>query len=153
MPGVGGSSESGVSSEGGTTTTTSTSTTTTTTTASTTTTATTTDGSSSSSSSSTGDGSSAESSSDLPYAPCPNGDEDCPPGWDECIDVADGASWCAHDCDQPDDCEVPATGDAEVVCAGPSGHSCALDCSDGQTCPDGMACVELFGNVVRCVWE
>lgn len=95
----------------------------------------------------------AESTSDgggvVPYASC--NDEDCPRGWDECIDVA-GVSWCSHDCDTPDDCEAPLTGDAEVVCAGPAGHSCALDCGDGQTCPDGMSCTELF-NVVRCVWE
>ena len=95
----------------------------------------------------------AESTSDgggvVPYASC--NDQDCPRGWDECIDVA-GVSWCSHYCDTPDDCEAPLTGDAAVVCAGPSGNSCALDCSDGQTCPDGMSCTELF-SVVRCVWE
>lgn len=85
----------------------------------------------------------------VPYASC--NDQDCPRGWDECIDPQN-VSWCSHYCDTPDDCEAPLTGDAEVVCAGPSGNSCALDCSNGQTCPDGMSCTELF-SVVRCVWE
>jgi len=44
----------------------------------------------------------------------------------------------------------PATGTAPVVCdtivAGGE-FGCALDCSDGQTCPDGMMC---YDNL--CFW-
>lgn len=104
---------------------------------------------------STGDASTSDASSGgepVPYADC-NGGAACPRGWDECIALDNPAiAWCSHYCDQPDDCETPLTGDAEVVCAGPSGHDCALDCSNDQTCPDGMACIEIIHNVVRCVW-
>lgn len=56
-----------------------------------------------------------------------------------------GANVCIiRDCVDTCDCfEPPATGTAEVVCApilegGDMG--CGLDCSEGQTCPDGMEC-------------
>ncbi|MCX4246031.1 choice-of-anchor J domain-containing protein [Paraliomyxa miuraensis] len=50
-------------------------------------------------------------------------------------------------CTDAGDCGslVPPTGDAPVACADPSGmggpNTCYLDCSGGQTCPDGMSCI------------
>ena len=54
-----------------------------------------------------------------------------------CVDVCD--------CFAP-----PATGTAEVICDAileDGGNACALDCSAGQTCPDGMECL---GTI--CFW-
>jgi hypothetical protein len=54
----------------------------------------------------------------------------------------------------PADCPAaPATGDAPVACGdiGLGADSCYLDCSAGQTCPDGMLCDEGIGGV--CIWE
>ncbi len=55
---------------------------------------------------------------------------------------------CVDDCDCPD---APPTGNADVVCTAVTGDPaqlfCNLDCSSGQTCPDGMDC---FGDL--CVW-
>jgi hypothetical protein len=56
-------------------------------------------------------------------------------------------------CAIPADCESiePATGDALVTCADPGGagaNMCYLDCSGGETCPDGMACT----NDSLCAW-
>lgn len=119
-------------------------------------------GTSSSSSSSSSDGSEIGESGasdstgggDGSYPACePDADPPCPRGWDECIELDDPQrTWCSHECDDDDDCEPPSEGDAQPVCAGPSGDSCALDCSDDRTCPRGMDCEELFGDVVRCVW-
>ncbi|NJK32616.1 MAG: hypothetical protein HC927_09510 [Deltaproteobacteria bacterium] len=61
---------------------------------------------------------------------------------------------CSRRCDDVCDCWAgPATGTAEVACtalvAGDPKKSCVLDCSAGQTCPDGMACLE---TLQICVW-
>lgn len=49
------------------------------------------------------------------------------------------------------DCfDPPATGTAPVVCApilGDGETACGLDCSEGQTCPDGMECASGL-----CFW-
>ncbi len=46
---------------------------------------------------------------------------------------------CTSSCSEEDQCPVPTTGDATVVCRGnPAG--CVLECGEGQTCPDGMQC-------------
>jgi hypothetical protein len=49
------------------------------------------------------------------------------------------------------DCfDAPATGTAEVVCAPILANDemgCALDCSDGKLCPDGMECLDNL-----CFW-
>ncbi|MBC8070125.1 MAG: hypothetical protein IAG13_17450 [Deltaproteobacteria bacterium] len=99
-------------------------------------------------------GSEGSSGGDGSYPACdPDADPPCPRDWDECIELDDPPrTWCSHACDDDDDCEPPSDGDAEPVCAGPSGDSCALDCSDDRTCPTGMECEKLFGNVIRCVW-
>ncbi len=56
---------------------------------------------------------------------------------------------CITDCDCP---AAPATGDAPVVCApivaDSDENACFLDCSAGQTCPDGMQCFMDF----ICMW-
>jgi hypothetical protein len=56
---------------------------------------------------------------------------------------------CITDCDCP---AAPATGDAPVTCgpivADSDDNACFLDCSAGQTCPDGMTC---FMNFI-CMW-
>ncbi len=77
----------------------------------------------------------------------------CPPPYDMCYDFAPGYSVCTSPCMDDTDCPVPATGDATVVCAGPVGDQCLLDCSGGETCPDGMDCVDVAGGMfVRCLW-
>ncbi len=56
---------------------------------------------------------------------------------------------CETDCDCP---AAPATGDAPVSCGAivsGGGNACFLDCSSGQTCPDGMACFDEF----VCMWS
>lgn len=57
----------------------------------------------------------------------------------------DGSNVCfISDCVDACDCFAPpATGTAEVVCAAilaDGGNGCALDCSAGKVCPDGMEC-------------
>lgn len=76
----------------------------------------------------------------------------CPRGFDECIPVQAGG-WCTVHCEDPSTCPVPVSGTAEVVCAGPSGNQCALDCGGGKTCPDGMGCTHIQGTIYRCVWS
>lgn len=48
---------------------------------------------------------------------------------------------------------APATGDAPITCADPAGmggpNTCYLDCAGGQTCPDGMSCIDSSW----CAWE
>lgn len=54
---------------------------------------------------------------------------------------------CVPGCEMVEDCPVPATGDAIVTCIGaPAG--CVLDCSNGETCPDGMECAPTNA----CMW-
>lgn len=68
-------------------------------------------------------------------------------GFLTCLSASEleGANVCIiRGCEDTCDCfDPPATGTAEVVCAeilagGEMG--CGLDCSRGQTCPDGMEC-------------
>jgi hypothetical protein len=49
------------------------------------------------------------------------------------------------------DCAPPSSGTAEVACGAITGTApeCHLDCSEGQSCPDGMLC---WGDAV-CVWS
>jgi hypothetical protein len=54
----------------------------------------------------------------------------------------------------PSDCPDATSGTATPVCEGPPGTNiCVLSCVDAQ-CPDGMDCIDVFGNgiVLRCVW-
>lgn len=57
----------------------------------------------------------------------------------------EGGNICTiRDCEDACDCfDPPATGTAEVVCSpilADGANACGLDCSAGQTCPDGMEC-------------
>ena len=63
-----------------------------------------------------------------------------------------GANVCfISDCVDPCDCFAPpSTGTAQVVCSKilqGGGNGCALDCSNGATCPDGMVCQDNL-----CFW-
>lgn len=80
--------------------------------------------------------------------------EDClqemgaPPAWAVCSQPG---------CTTEMDCTFPGpvTGDAPVTCGDPTGgmgmpgDRCYLDCSMGQTCPDGMSC----RNDSWCAWD
>jgi hypothetical protein len=62
---------------------------------------------------------------------------------------------CGRACDDVCDCwAAPASGDAPVTCRplveGDDG-TCVLDCSGGQTCPDGMSCLDALGICVFSV--
>jgi hypothetical protein len=64
----------------------------------------------------------------------------------------DGGNICTiRDCRDTCDCfDPPATGTAEVICApilADGALACGLDCSSGQTCPDGMQCASGL-----CFW-
>jgi len=64
----------------------------------------------------------------------------------------DGGNVCTiRDCVDTCDCfSQPATGTALVVCAEilkGGGTACGLDCSNGETCPDGMQCASGL-----CFW-
>lgn len=82
----------------------------------------------------------------LPGSGCPTG-EVCldDPAWEVC---SQGGCAVAADCDFV----PPATGTAPVACGDPEAmggaNTCYLDCSAGQTCPDGMACI---GSSL-CAW-
>ncbi|HET6583407.1 MAG TPA: hypothetical protein VFG69_08165 [Nannocystaceae bacterium] len=106
-----------------------------------------------SSASADGDSGSTGAPPSDPYPACdPRADPPCPREFPECLAVG-GLNWCAQPCDVDEDCPPPSSGDPEVVCAGPDGHQCALDCADEQTCPDGMTCEEIVNNIYRCVWS
>lgn len=88
------------------------------------------------------------------YADCVNNDG-CPNANEGCITDADppNLGFCTSSCTTVDDCNPsPETGDAPAVCMDLTGDDmgeCYLDCSDGQTCPDGMVC----GLDSFCAWE
>lgn len=86
------------------------------------------------------------------YGDCVNGGA-CPPGQTCITDAGVTVGWCSElNCAADAECQPPPpTGDAPALC-GPINvmeDACLLDCSGGQTCPDGMAC--YMGWV--CVWE
>jgi hypothetical protein len=59
---------------------------------------------------------------------------------------------CGQDCASVDECPMPTSGDAPVMCTdiGVGATLCLLDCSDAQQCPDGMIC-DPDGSGV-CLW-
>ena len=112
----------------------------------------------------TGDGSSDSASTGQPdatYPPCPEGAKDCPDEFPECMGAAvtpggvGGISWCTAECQDASDCPEPTSGDPELVCRGGDKRGnpgvCMLNCSEGQTCPDGMQCAPFGGGMV-CAW-
>lgn len=69
-----------------------------------------------------------------------------------CVGTSEEGGFCSGACDTACDCAAPPrTGTASPACediAGPGGMpdgapECFLDCSNGETCPDGQIC---FGN-------
>lgn len=66
--------------------------------------------------------------------------------------------FCTRPCGSADDCPMPGHGTASAICTETTNEDesqrflCVLDCSDGKTCPLGMACVELDypGPIYRC---
>jgi len=71
-----------------------------------------------------------------------------------CLSAADDpdANVCfISDCEDVCDCFAPpATGNAPIICDAildGGGMGCALDCSNGETCPDGMECISSL-----CFW-
>lgn len=64
---------------------------------------------------------------------------------------------CILTCEDRCDCwAAPDGASAEPACAPvlPAGETaCVLDCTDGQTCPDGMVCVALTGVQSLCAFE
>ena len=53
---------------------------------------------------------------------------------------------CQFPCDVASDCPAPSAGTAVASCVNvnpaiPKSGQCALDCTDGRTCPDGFACL------------
>ena len=84
-------------------------------------------------------------------------DDDCTDPYTVCWPPMDFGTpnYCTLECESEDDCPVPDSGTATTVCEGPPGTDiCALDCTEGE-CPDGMTCVDLFGNgaFMRCSRE
>lgn len=68
------------------------------------------------------------------------------------MDALDGGNYCSiRGCRDVCDCfDPPATGTAPVVCAPiltDGETACGLDCSGGETCPDGMECASGL-----CFW-
>lgn len=64
-------------------------------------------------------------------------------------------AFCTHSCKNPGDCEQPDSGEAIAECIPVGNGICALDCSGGHTCPDGMICYEIAidGQTRhRCGW-
>ena len=89
------------------------------------------------------------------YGDCANNPEAevCQAG-EVCLTAGTEAVCGLGGCMADGDCPVPATGDAAPICQDLSGMGdlfCILDCSAGQTCPDGMICDEGIGGV--CIWE
>lgn len=64
---------------------------------------------------------------------------------------------CILPCEDRCDCWAAADGaSAEPACApvlAGGETACVLDCSDGQTCPDGMNCVALTGVQSLCAFD
>jgi hypothetical protein len=95
------------------------------------------------------------------YGDCINNPGMCQPGEDACLDDGGGmptAGACSHSgCADATECPVaPATGDAPVACDDlGGGNTCYLDCSMGETCPDGMACTSVgmgMTSGMACLW-
>ncbi|MEM7153628.1 MAG: hypothetical protein AAF799_12350 [Myxococcota bacterium] len=61
-----------------------------------------------------------------------------------------GHCWCNDSCAAVDECPVPATGVAEVVCDPAVG--CSLLCNDDVDCPNGMDC-RFHSGELRCLWQ
>lgn len=107
-------------------------------------------------SSESGGSSSTTTGGDPAYGPCDFSVDplvgECPKG-EQCSILPTGEHWCAIACNMDaTDCPAIATGDAIVECSN-FYMACALNCTDGEDCPDGMDCVPIAGvNISRCGW-
>lgn len=58
------------------------------------------------------------------------------------------AAFCGESgCGNASDCAPPSSGNAPPACVPleGGGSACALSCENGETCPNGMACIEISG--------
>lgn len=91
------------------------------------------------------------------YGDCINSPGTCQPGENACLTDGGGAptggACSLAGCASTTDCPAPpATGNAPATCADlGNGNTCHLDCSMGQTCPDGMVCTGV-GMGMACLW-
>lgn len=102
---------------------------------------------------STSEGSSSGEPPSESYPGCME-DADCPEPYTLCWPPIDFGmpNFCTLECGDAGECPAPTSGTATPVCEGPPGTDiCVLDCSMGD-CPDGMSCVDVFGNgdFLRC---
>lgn len=102
---------------------------------------------------STGDSSSSGEPPVDDYPSC-MADDECTDPYTLCWPPADfgDPNFCTLECADAKECPVPSSGAAVPVCEGPPDTNvCVLDCSEGE-CPDGMDCVDIFGNgaFLRC---
>lgn len=76
------------------------------------------------------------------YGDCANNPDATCLAEETCLED-DGGAVCTETCTMASDCgDAPETGDAVVACDDlGAGDTCYLDCSGGQTCPDGMECL------------
>lgn len=86
-----------------------------------------------------------------PYGDCQNEVGECENGL--CLQGPDFAV-CGENCMDASDCAAPPnSGHAPVTCMDVTADGlaeCMLDCSGGQSCPDGMVCDPL--DIGICVW-
>ena len=87
-----------------------------------------------------------------PYGDCVGAMLPCPDG-SFCL-LVPGSGVCTPDgCTDANDCPAPPPGgNASVTCLDANGDDvpdCRIDCSGGQTCPNGMQC---FSDEI-CVWS
>ena len=94
-----------------------------------------------------------------PYGDCLNEVGNCQEGA-ACVTDSQEFGVCGAACDDASDCpNAPASGTAQPQCIENTVNFCSLSCGNGETCPDGMACVELYDPVedesfgTFCVWE
>jgi hypothetical protein len=59
--------------------------------------------------------------------------------------------YCTQPCENTDECTEPEpSGNISPTCGSSGG--CRFECTEDTTCPDGMECMELQGNVGRCLF-
>jgi hypothetical protein len=85
-----------------------------------------------------------------PYPTC-DLEGNCPAGG-TCVGLYDQtgltAAFCGEaGCGNASDCAPPSSGNATPDCVAlqGGGSACALSCENGETCPGGMACIEISG--------
>ena len=98
---------------------------------------------------------------DLPEQPLEPYDEceisaECPVEASQCRVDDFGRSYCTRACETAEDCPVPTSGTALYKCSSVFGV-CALSCSNGLHCPDGMFCTNTYYEDTYsgglCLWE